>query len=477
MSRIVAWLFVDFAHLQADALAAQHEAMSVIVLDARKRVMQCSEFASAAGIHCGMSVAKALALAPDTAVRMDDNAYQQQLLSQISESCYDVCAQLAIQFNRGILFETRSMWRLFGGRQSYWQVLEQRLHQAGFRYYAAAGVTPMAAYTLAQAKQHLPMGSERELDLAVADLTVTQLPLEPPGQSALTGVGMKTLRDLLHIPMADWKIRFGGEIAAWLAAFKGEKEPHQKYTEPAWFKPLPHFEYRWNCLHEISYADGLLFPLQRILKLLGRYLQRRQFAAQSVCMTLEHREQPDTELIFRMAEPEHRADEFMQIAQLRIHQMPLSEPVQSLVIKVENLVLQQAPASDLFIQNTGLGLSDHQLLSRLQSRLTSSAVMRIKSAPDPRPERSWACVKPAAKAAFEPEFTVRQRRPNWLLPQPQPLIRKSFELQTAPERIVSGWWDNQPVQRDYFIARDADDQLCWIFRDAQGQWFTHGWFG
>ena len=36
-----------------------------------------------------------------------------------------------------------------------------------------------------------------------------------------------------------------------------------------------------------------------------------------------------------------------------------------------------------------------------------------------------------------------------------------------------------PVRRDYYLARDADNVLCWIFEslDAPGQWFVHGYFG
>ena len=48
---------------------------------------------------------------------------------------------------------------------------------------------------------------------------------------------------------------------------------------------------------------------------------------------------------------------------------------------------------------------------------------------------------------------------------------------SGPERIRSGWWDGQPVQRDYYVVQLADGPLAWVFRDLRNDWFIHGWFG
>jgi protein ImuB len=59
----------------------------------------------------------------------------------------------------------------------------------------------------------------------------------------------------------------------------------------------------------------------------------------------------------------------------------------------------------------------------------------------------------------------------------QPCLQgKPLLLGKQIERISSGWWDKNPVKRDYYLA--SNNQLrAWIFRDlGSGQWYLHGIF-
>lgn len=83
-------------------------------------------------------------------------------------------------------------------------------------------------------------------------------------------------------------------------------------------------------------------------------------------------------------------------------------------------------------------------------------------------------------------------RPNWLLPQPQPIEPTKVRLLKGPERIALPWWVEvkksisktqsttsqlQEVRcRDYYIAAHHDGGLCWVFKIDQGM-FIQGWFG
>ncbi|MCG1042143.1 DNA polymerase Y family protein [Mycetohabitans sp. B8] len=77
-------------------------------------------------------------------------------------------------------------------------------------------------------------------------------------------------------------------------------------------------------------------------------------------------------------------------------------------------------------------------------------------------------------------------RPAWLLDTPQPLserngtpfYRSRLTLVAGPERIEAGWWDGEPIARDYYVAADARSHWYWIFRErVTGRWFLHGFFG
>jgi len=60
---------------------------------------------------------------------------------------------------------------------------------------------------------------------------------------------------------------------------------------------------------------------------------------------------------------------------------------------------------------------------------------------------------------------------------PQPLTVTPQAWLNGPERLQGGWWDGDYVRRDYYIARLESGRRAWLFRNAEGQWFIHGWFG
>ena len=47
----------------------------------------------------------------------------------------------------------------------------------------------------------------------------------------------------------------------------------------------------------------------------------------------------------------------------------------------------------------------------------------------------------------------------------------------GPERIATGWWRAQDVERDYYRAEWEDGTQVWVYRDQRnGRWFLHGFF-
>jgi len=74
----------------------------------------------------------------------------------------------------------------------------------------------------------------------------------------------------------------------------------------------------------------------------------------------------------------------------------------------------------------------------------------------------------------------------WLLHRPLKLITKDgapthfgpLQLTAGPERIEAGWWDGEPVSRDYFVAVDPAGEKLWVYREHldPASWFLHGLF-
>ena len=64
----------------------------------------------------------------------------------------------------------------------------------------------------------------------------------------------------------------------------------------------------------------------------------------------------------------------------------------------------------------------------------------------------------------------------------RPVFDSPLDLLAGPERIETGWWDDAPVTRDYFIAENAAGRLVWVYRErlpAMGKaaWYLQGLFG
>ena len=122
------------------------------------------------------------------------------------------------------------------------------------------------------------------------------------------------------------------------------------------------------------------------------------------------------------------------------------------------------------------------IIEHLRARLGTQAVYGISTYPDHRPEQAWRCCEPGT----ESQHDLQDNRPLWLLDPPhrlrtedaRPALDQPLTLIAGPERIESGWWDDEAALRDYFVAADEEGRRFWIFRERNGErgWFLHGVF-
>jgi protein ImuB len=222
---------------------------------------------------------------------------------------------------------------------------------------------------------------------------------------------------------------------------------------------------------------------------------------------------PATVLRIELAEPSLDPAHLRLLLRERLGRCALAAPTLALALHCHEVAAGAPPNAELFPtrQSADEGLT--QLLERLRARLGDAAVHRVLPLADHRPERAQ-CQVPARGAvqplqaagasgasgvAFDapPPAHLPLSRPAWLLAQPLPLRVAVHErlpryqgrvlcLLSGPERIETGWWDGQPVARDYYIAADEDGTLLWIWRErlpaaeaapgASRPWFLHGRF-
>jgi protein ImuB len=130
-----------------------------------------------------------------------------------------------------------------------------------------------------------------------------------------------------------------------------------------------------------------------------------------------------------------------------------------------------------------------QLAERLIARIGDQSVNAMAMVAEHRPEYAWSAQSPLADWSVS-TLTSKDyiKRPLWMLPEPFLLPEDSgyplhkgcrLTLLNGPERLETGWWDEDGISRDYYTAMNGAGIRLWVFRNRQRapDWYLHGIFG
>src|SRR5690606_25997678 len=72
-------------------------------------------------------------------------------------------------------------------------------------------------------------------------------------------------------------------------------------------------------------------------------------------------------------------------------------------------------------------------------------------------------------------------RPCWILECPSLMASnslKTLQLLSGPERIETRWWQDQGIEREYYVARNQQGMRLWIYHhhSDRREWYLHGIF-
>lgn len=367
-----------------------------------------------------------------------------------------------------LLLEIGGCLRLFGGLDALRAQVAQGLVEQEIVARIAVAPTAQAAIWLAE-------GQRDTLDtLAIPDLTW------PAGVAEkLTRFGLRRLGESRRLTFGSLARRIGKPAATMIARAYGEApDPRVDFIFPL------RFGQEIELPAAVENAPVLMFAARRLTGALAGWLNVRQAGLRECRLDLVHR-QGATPLPLRFADPTRDATRFERVLRERLERLQLAAPVERLRLVVESV--EDLPGSSGGLFDDGKAKeSMAALVERLRARLGEERVYGIAPVADHRPECAMRQVPVgvAASAATPP-------RPLWLLEKPESLAelggrphrRGPLRLLAGPERIESGWWDQEEgvgdQRRDYFIALTQDQRWAWVFRElkAPGGWFLHGWFG
>ena len=221
-----------------------------------------------------------------------------------------------------------------------------------------------------------------------------------------------------------------------------------------------------------------------MLRKLEQFLVHRGLVAFDLNINLQLREHDNdaSEQLWQLhcAQGESRASAWLDIAKISIGRLKLLSPVQGLRLSTQQLSAAVAANDDLF-SGKQHNMNSLQLLARLSAKLGEAAVSQVQLSSEYRPEYINQVVLPGNNTQLTIQLdnsanqAYYQDRPALLLPTPIRLSSQT-KILSSPERIVTGWWDDNPIARDYFIAQNHQGQYLWVFRTPDNDWYVHGYF-
>ena len=471
------WLAVCLPSLPLECLAAAHLAELAVVVEAEQGqllVVASSRAAADAGIAPGTKLSTALALAASLQVFERAPSLELESLESLAGWAQTLTSMVSVEKPESLLLEVAGSFKLFGSLEIIKAKLREGLARRYRDFRLCAAPTATAALWLARAASTDAL-QWRQLAgrLAALSLAVTGWP--PAVQALLRDLGLRTLGDCARLPRDGFARRVGRSYLFDLDRAFGRSNDLRPEFQAPW---------SWSSRVELNEesVDSAIFiaAIEQLLDELGAELKVRQAQIAGVHLAFEHLHRPPTVESFDLREPTHDRERLRQLIEDRLERSTL--PVPAVALRLESGVFQPLePKSAGLFETKPLEEREQVLLERLQERFGGAAVYGLRTVAEHRPEKAWTKwggnSRRACAAALLPE---REARPLWLLPTPVAIEarRGSLKLVSGPERIESGWWDEQDVARDYYTAKNGDGQKLWVFRDHRTRcWFLHGLFG
>ncbi len=477
--------------LQAHARGAlgHMQEVSLVISDgvsSRPHVHAANTCAHKAGITSLMPVAAAQARVAALIVVPRETAKEQQTLYEIatwlSQFSPMVCPEKS-----GASLEISATLRLFGGIGVLANRVRGGIKSLGLQGIIGIAPTPLAAYLLARAS-HVMTGvrmcrEPAQLRERLADIPLVLFDWPHDIVQPLSALGLVRVKDLLLQPRSGLRRRFGDQVLEDLDRALGQsadpREPHRVPED---------FSSHTDLLFDIIDAERLFIPISMLLHQMEGFLRARGAAVNEIVLDLKHNNKLNTRHEFGSRHPLRNAQEWLRLIRERLTAQPFPEAVVALKLSALRLVAFQQ------LNESWLPTADaHQekwqsLIERVASRLGDKSVFSISESSDHRPEYAWQADidRSRKKTARAVHIAQRKPRPLMLLTEPRALVTISgapqhhgaLALLAGPERIDTGWWDGRPVARDYFVAKNPQKEICWIFRDYRHgkKWYLHGYF-
>ncbi|HPH93128.1 MAG TPA: DNA polymerase Y family protein, partial [Ferruginibacter sp.] len=264
-----------FRHLKTDWFIRRQSALKDIpfVLAApdhgRMLITASNTAAENEGVYPGMVVADARAVISSLQVLDDIPGLSTKLLTGIGEWCIRFAPAVAIDEPNGLLLEVTGCAHLWGDEKDYLTDIYKRIRQFGYDIKIGIADTIGAAWAIARFGKGSPIVESGQQSKALLSLPAAALRIEPVIAERLEKLGLRQVKDFIHLPRPSLRRRFGQVLLQRINQALGYEEE--------WITPLQTIEpyqERLPCLEPIVTATGIEIAIQRMLDVLCKRLQQ-----------------------------------------------------------------------------------------------------------------------------------------------------------------------------------------------------------
>ena len=499
------WFCIYLPALPLEALGDAGEPRAVFEEEkGMRKILLANAEARSAGIGPGISINAALALLPTLFLEERSPHRETQTLHELAEWALTFTSFVCIEAPSLLLLEIAGSLKLFGGVKALRQRIVSGLNSQGFRAAAAIAPTPLAATWLARAGRRACILDARNLTAKLAPLPLSCLGWPDAVAASLAGMGVSCIGEALRLPRQGFAKRFGAMRLLELDRALGRlPDPRVHYRAPE------RFAANYDLHEEQSDSELLLHACQELLIRLERFLLTRQMAVQHVLLGFFHLQEPATHLALGCVQADRAVQHWFDLLKIKFDRLALPAPVIAIQLRAGRTQCFLAETDVLPFNKQAKrhnNLSIAHLAERLSARIGDESVHGVTTVAEHRPQYAWRrqgvcgdvphCANvPGHCAGREPLLDEIQRnnslmlrRPLWMLEEPRllateegkPLCEGILQLLDGPERLETGWWDDDGIARDYFVARNPEGVHLWVYRNRSkegGRWFLHGIFG
>ena len=467
-------------------------------LHQRPVVIACTEKAQRTGVYSGQPLAEAKALLPRALFLPADLAGDRTAFSNLALDFQRYSPFVGLEegtYPESLLSDVTGCTHLWKGEESFLRSVRNYWRKRGYIIQLALAGTLGAAWALAHSTtcSLVPAGNE---EVALSPLSVTTLRLPVSVLEPLEALGLLTIGDVLRLPRETLASRFGVILPDRLDQVLGLL--HETFVCERLQEPISSVR-EWEVPIEDLFVLGL--ACREMVRELLSLADRHGMGIQELEGELRTESGPK-KIEIKLVEPTCDDGHLAQLIELQLERQTWSGGIIAVRWDALRLGRLEQAQGRWFLEDseTKTSRSFNTLVERLCSRLDASAVLRVEFVADSQPEHvvrlvPWTKTKTAQTDEFMPSREQSRGRPYRLLGSPVPIevasivpdgppirmVWKRADCRVVrswgPERIATGWWRAEDVERDYYRAEWEDGTHVWVYRDQRnGRWFLHGFF-